>query len=136
MVPDEGRGREDVGHALVPGVVESRRSCRPVVRRSVLCDWGWQRLRPGLMVDRDSLAAGSRLRLRSHPEPAGPPSDRAVIPPRLVTTVEMANILRMNPSTFPDIARRREFPRWRIGRAVRYDPDEILALLREEPHKR
>jgi hypothetical protein len=31
-----------------------------------------------------------------------------------------------------DLAWWRNFPRWKIGRQVRYGPDEILALLRED----
>lgn len=52
--------------------------------------------------------------------------------PRLASAPEMAALLAMRVSTFRDLARRRRFPAYRIGRAVRFDPAEIYALLRQE----
>ncbi len=44
----------------------------------------------------------------------------------------MGEALGMKPSTFRDVARRRKFPRFEIGHAVRWNLPEILRLVREE----
>lgn len=52
--------------------------------------------------------------------------------PALASIPELAEILKMRPATLYDIVRRRHLPVFRIGRAVRVDVAEILALLRVE----
>jgi hypothetical protein len=51
---------------------------------------------------------------------------------RLVTARELGEILSLAPGTVLDTWERGELPGYRIGRAVRFDPDEILALSRRE----
>jgi len=52
---------------------------------------------------------------------------------RLVTARELGEILSLAPGTVLDKWERGELPGYRIGRAVRFDPDEILALTRRGP---
>jgi excisionase family DNA binding protein len=52
--------------------------------------------------------------------------------PRLATVPEVAAQWQMRPGTLRDLIRRRGLPIYRIGRAVRVDPNELLALLRVE----
>lgn len=51
---------------------------------------------------------------------------------RLVTARELGDLLGLKPGTILDKWERGEIPGYRIGRAVRFDPDEILALTRKE----
>ena len=52
--------------------------------------------------------------------------------PRLVTARELGDLLSLAPGTILDKWERGELPGYRIGRAVRFDPDEILAMTRRE----
>lgn len=52
--------------------------------------------------------------------------------PKLATLPELAELLDMRPGTVYDLARRRHWPTYRVGRSVRVDVDEILALLRDK----
>ena len=51
---------------------------------------------------------------------------------RLATARELAELLSLSPATVLDKWERGELPGYRIGRAVRFDVDEILALTRKE----
>lgn len=51
---------------------------------------------------------------------------------RLLTARELADLLGLKPATVLDKWERGELPGYKIGRAVRFDPDEILALTRKE----
>lgn len=51
---------------------------------------------------------------------------------RLVTARELGELLALAPGTILDKWERCELPGYRIGRAVRFDPDEILAMTRRE----
>jgi excisionase family DNA binding protein len=51
---------------------------------------------------------------------------------RLVTAGELGDLLSLAPGTILDKWERGEIPGYRIGRAVRFDPDEILKLTRRE----
>jgi excisionase family DNA binding protein len=51
---------------------------------------------------------------------------------KLVTARELADLLALSPSTVLDRWERGDLPGYKIGRAVRFDPDEILALTRRE----
>lgn len=51
---------------------------------------------------------------------------------QLVSGREMAELLGLKPNTWRDLARRRRFPHWKVGRSVRFDPAEILDLLRDD----
>ncbi len=51
---------------------------------------------------------------------------------RLVTARELAELLSLSSATVLDKWERGEFPGYKLGRAVRFDPDEILALTRKE----
>jgi excisionase family DNA binding protein len=51
---------------------------------------------------------------------------------RLVTARELGELLSLAPGTVLDKWERGELPGYRIGRAVRFDPDEILELTRRE----
>jgi excisionase family DNA binding protein len=51
---------------------------------------------------------------------------------RLVTARELADLLGLKPGTVLDKWERGELPGYKIGRAVRFDADEILALTRKE----
>jgi excisionase family DNA binding protein len=53
--------------------------------------------------------------------------------PQLSNAEQMAQRLGIKPNTWRDLARRRHLPHFRIGRAVRWDEEQILELLREEP---
>jgi hypothetical protein len=55
---------------------------------------------------------------------------------RLVTARELGEMLSLQPATVLDKWERGEIPGHKIGRAVRFDPEEILALTRREasPH--
>lgn len=53
--------------------------------------------------------------------------------PSLRTAAEMAELLHLKVGTWRDLARRRRFPRYSVGHAVRWDEGEILRLLRDEP---
>ena len=55
---------------------------------------------------------------------------------RLVTARELGEILSLAPGTILDKWERGELPGYKIGRAVRFDPDEILAMTRREPAAR
>ena len=52
--------------------------------------------------------------------------------PDLANAAEMSALLHMPIGTWRDLARRRRLPAYRIGRAIRWDVKEVLALLREE----
>jgi hypothetical protein len=51
---------------------------------------------------------------------------------RLVTARELGEILSLAPGPILDKWERGELPGYRIGRAVRFDPDEILAMTHRE----
>jgi excisionase family DNA binding protein len=51
---------------------------------------------------------------------------------RLVTARELGELLGLAPGTILDKWERNELPGYKIGRAVRFDPDEILKLTRRE----
>jgi excisionase family DNA binding protein len=51
---------------------------------------------------------------------------------RLVTAVELAEQLGLKPATVLDQWEAGKLPGYKIGRAVRFDPDEILRLTRKE----
>jgi excisionase family DNA binding protein len=51
---------------------------------------------------------------------------------RLVTARELSELLGLAPATVLDKWERGELPGYKIGRAVRFDPEEILALSRRE----
>ena len=51
---------------------------------------------------------------------------------QLVTARELAGLLSLQPSTVLDKWERGELPGYKIGRAVRFDPEEILALTRRD----
>ena len=51
---------------------------------------------------------------------------------RLVTAGELGDLLSLAPGTILDKWERGEIPGYRIGRAVRFDPDEILKLTPRE----
>jgi len=51
---------------------------------------------------------------------------------RLVTARELGELLGLAPGTVLDKWERGELPGFKIGRAVRFDPEEILALTRRE----
>ena len=51
---------------------------------------------------------------------------------RLVTARELGEILSLAPGTVLDKWERGELPGYRIGRAVRFDPEEILSMTRRE----
>jgi len=51
---------------------------------------------------------------------------------RLVTAVELADALGLKPGTVLDQFEAGKLPGYKIGRAVRFDLDEILALTRRE----
>jgi excisionase family DNA binding protein len=51
--------------------------------------------------------------------------------PQLKNAAEMATLLAVKEATFRDLARRRGWPCYRIGRQVRFDPEEIRRFLRE-----
>jgi excisionase family DNA binding protein len=51
---------------------------------------------------------------------------------RLVTARELGEMLSLQPGTVLDKWERGELPGHKIGRAVRFDPEEILALTRRE----
>jgi hypothetical protein len=53
-------------------------------------------------------------------------------PGQLKNAAEMATLLAVKEATFRDLARRRRWPCYRIGRAVRWSLPEIRRLLREE----
>ena len=52
--------------------------------------------------------------------------------PRLVNARELAVILGLPIGTVYDRSRRDAWPRFRIGHAVRWNADEVLALLRRD----
>jgi excisionase family DNA binding protein len=52
--------------------------------------------------------------------------------PQLKNAAEMASYFGVRESTFRDLARRRRWPHWRVGRAVRWSLPEIERLLRED----
>lgn len=51
---------------------------------------------------------------------------------RLVTARELGDLLDLALGTILDKWERGELPGYKIGRAVRFDPDEILTLTRRE----
>lgn len=51
---------------------------------------------------------------------------------RLLTARELADLLSLKPATVLDKWERGELPGFKIGRAVRFDPNEILAMTRRE----
>ena len=51
---------------------------------------------------------------------------------RLVTGRELGELLSLAPGTILDQWEAGKLPGYKIGRAVRFDPDEILALTRRE----
>lgn len=52
---------------------------------------------------------------------------------RLVTARELSELLSLAPGTILDPWEARRLPGYKIGRAVRFDPDEILAMTRRDP---
>jgi excisionase family DNA binding protein len=50
----------------------------------------------------------------------------------LLTARELADLLGLRPATILDMWERGELPGYKIGRAVRFDADEILTLTRRE----
>jgi hypothetical protein len=50
----------------------------------------------------------------------------------LVTARELGDLLSLAPGTILDKWERGDLPGYKIGRAVRFDPDEILAMTRRE----
>jgi predicted DNA-binding transcriptional regulator AlpA len=51
---------------------------------------------------------------------------------RLVTARELGELLSLAPGTVLDKWEAGDLPGYKIGRAVRFDPDEILAVTRRE----
>lgn len=51
---------------------------------------------------------------------------------RLVTARELGDLLGLRPGTILDQWEAGKLPGYKIGRAVRFDPDEILAMTRRE----
>jgi len=51
---------------------------------------------------------------------------------RLVTARELGDLLGLKPGTVLDQFEAGKLPGYKIGRAVRFDPDEILTLTRRE----
>lgn len=51
---------------------------------------------------------------------------------RLVTARELGELLSLVPGTVLDQWEAGKLPGYKIGRAVRFDPDEILAMTRRE----
>jgi hypothetical protein len=51
---------------------------------------------------------------------------------RLVTARELGELLSLAPGTILDKWEAGDLPGYKIGRAVRFDPDEILAMTRRE----
>jgi excisionase family DNA binding protein len=49
---------------------------------------------------------------------------------RLVTARELADMLGLSPATLLDAWQAGKLPGYKVGRAVRFDPDEILTLCR------
>jgi excisionase family DNA binding protein len=52
---------------------------------------------------------------------------------RLVTARELAELLSLAPGTVLDQWEAGKLPGYKIGRAVRFDPDEIHAMTRRSP---
>jgi hypothetical protein len=50
----------------------------------------------------------------------------------LVTARELGDLLSLAPGTILDKWERGDLPGYKIGRAVRFDPDEILAMTRRQ----
>jgi excisionase family DNA binding protein len=51
---------------------------------------------------------------------------------RLLTARELGEVLGLSPATILDRWERGELPGYKVGRAVRFDLEEILALTRRE----
>ena len=52
---------------------------------------------------------------------------------RLVTACELGDLLGLKAGTVLDYWEAGKLPGYKIGRAVRFDPDEILAMTRRDP---
>jgi excisionase family DNA binding protein len=54
---------------------------------------------------------------------------------QLVTAQDVARILGVSPRGAYRLAERREVPTYRVGRLIRFDLEEVLAALRQEPEE-
>jgi len=55
---------------------------------------------------------------------------------RFLTADELAERLQVHPKTLLLMARQGRLPRLMVGRAIRFDPDAVLAALQEQERER
>ena len=87
---------------------------------------------PDLIADLERAKAMAWARLVTPSAPAAsPPASGS--PPALVDAETLAEMTQLPPSWIRDRARRGKLPAVRVGRYLRFRPDDVLAALGEAP---